>query len=241
MPGKFAIDDTNDSDVNLAIDPKDTDAINTFDGIEEPAPSKQEALPWHKRWSWNPKDWYTGFIDEGKEFYHDITEPNHTLLRAIFGEGLCTFLFLFIVEATVVNNGRQSQPENLVLGAISTAFCSIALIYSFADVSGAHFNPAVTFAVMITGKTTIRKGMSYIAIQMVAAIFATVALLIVFPRPTAADAYQTIPQYVLVDFSSSAKYHHAFFMEVALTFILVYVIFATAFDTGILFFTYLKF
>jgi glycerol uptake facilitator-like aquaporin len=34
-----------------------------------------------------------------------------------------------------------------------------------------------------------------------------------------------------VDLNASAKYHHAFFMEIALTFILVYVIFATAFDT----------
>ena len=83
------------------------------------------------------------------------------LLRAIFGEGLVTFLFLFIVEATVVNNGRQSQPENLVLSGISTAFCSIALIYSFADVSGAHFNPAVTFATIITRKTSVAKGMFY--------------------------------------------------------------------------------
>ena len=48
--------------------------------------------------------------------------------------------------------------ENFVLGAISSAFVSVALIYSFADVSGAHFNPAVTFATMVTGKTSIKKG-----------------------------------------------------------------------------------
>ncbi len=76
----------------------------------------------------------------------------------MFGEGLVTFLFLFIVEAVSINNGRQEIPENLVLGALSTAFCAIALIYSFADVSGAHFNPAVTFATFVTGKTSIRKG-----------------------------------------------------------------------------------
>jgi glycerol uptake facilitator-like aquaporin len=152
-------------------------------------------------------------------------------LRAIFGEGLCTFLFLFIVEATVVNNGRQSVPENLVLGCISTAFCSIALIYSFADVSGAHFNPAVTFATMVTKKTTVRKGLAYWGIQLIASVFATLALMIVFPRPTEAGTKHTIPEYVIVDIDSSAKYTHAFFMEVMLTFILVYVIFATAFDT----------
>lgn len=80
------------------------------------------------------------------------------MFRAIFGEGLVTFLFMFIVMATAVNNGRQDSPENLVLSCISTAFASVALIYSFADVSGAHFNPAVTFATMITGKVSVRKG-----------------------------------------------------------------------------------
>ena len=117
------------------------------------------------------------------------------------------------------------------MGCISTAFCSIALIYSFADVSGAHFNPAVTFATVVTGKTTVRKGLAYLGIQLIASIFATLALMIVFPRPTAADTKATIPEYVIVDIDSTAKYTHAFFMEVMLTFILVYVIFATAFDT----------
>lgn len=135
------------------------------------------------------------------------------------------------MEATVVNNGRQSQPENLVLGCISTAFCSIALIYSFADVSGAHFNPAVTFATMVTKKTSVRKGLAYWGIQLIASVFATLALMIVFPRPTEQDSKATIPEYVIVDIDHSAKYTHAFFMEIMLTFILVYVIFATAFDT----------
>ncbi len=69
-------------------------------------------------------------------------------------------------------------------------------------------------------------------IQLVASIFATLALMIVFPRPTATDTKSSIPEYVIVDIDSSAKYTHAFFMEIMLTFILVYVIFATAFDTG---------
>jgi glycerol uptake facilitator-like aquaporin len=76
----------------------------------------------------------------------------------MFGEALVTFLFLFIVEAVGINNGRQEVPENLVLGALCTGFCSVALIYSFADVSGAHFNPAVTFATVVTGKVSVRKG-----------------------------------------------------------------------------------
>ncbi|KAJ1567523.1 hypothetical protein HK405_005672, partial [Cladochytrium tenue] len=210
--------------------------------------------------SWNPLDWYRDLKKEFDDFSWTLTErkrvvgaqivpfglpmplpefsrpfnsrsPGPTqLFRAVFGEGLCTFLFLFIVEATAVNNGRQENPENLVLGAIATGFCSIALIYSFADVSGAHFNPAVTFATIVTGKVSLRKGLAFIAIQLLAAILATAALLVVFPKPHD-GTYKNIPSAVVVDIDSSALVVNAFFMELILTFILVYVIFATAFDT----------
>jgi glycerol uptake facilitator-like aquaporin len=55
--------------------------------------------------------------------------------------------------------------------------------------------------------------------------------MIVFPKPVD-KAVKTVPQAVLVDIDESANHVNAFFMELSLTFILVYVIFATAFDTG---------
>lgn len=42
----------------------------------------------------------------------------------------------------------------------------------------------------------------------------------------------SIPEYLVVSPNPGANATNAFFMEVALSFILVYVIFATAFDTG---------
>ncbi|KAJ3109477.1 hypothetical protein HDU96_007193 [Phlyctochytrium bullatum] len=182
------------------------------------------------KFSWNPVDWYREFKQEWDEFTWTFDEKKRVLVRAVLGEGLVTFLFLFIVMATSVNNGRQEQPENLVLGAISTAFSSVALIYSFADVSGAHFNPAVTFGCIISGKTSIKKGLLYIGVQLIAAIFSTLFLMAVFPRPKDGN-FKDIPSSVVVSLDNSAHIVNAFFMEVMLTFILVYVIFATAFDT----------
>ena len=129
--------------------------------------------------------------------------------------------------AVGVNNGRQESPENLVLGALCTALSAVALIYSFADVSGAHFNPAVTFATMVTGKVSLRKGLAFIGIQLVASVFACLWLMVVFPI-----GEKGILNSVNVQKDSSATLVNAFFMEFTLTFILVYVIFATAFDTG---------
>ena len=141
-------------------------------------------------------------------------------------------MLLFVIEATIINNGRQILPENLVLGCICTAFTVIALTYSFADVSGAHCNPAVTFAAIVTQKTTIRKGIAYIAIQLLASTCSTFALTLVFPQPSSQNNQDTIFHYVIVDIYPGVKYSQAFCMEILLTFILVYVGFASAFDTG---------
>ncbi|KAG5459954.1 MAG: aquaporin-like protein [Olpidium bornovanus] len=123
--------------------------------------------------------------------------------------------------AVGINNERSETHEGLVLGAISTAFASIALIYSFADVSGAHFNPAVTFATVVAGKVSVRKGLLYVGIQLIAATAATVWLYAVSP----ANRSLSPVEQVIVTLHGDASVGHAFMMD-----ILVYVIFATAFD-----------
>ncbi|KAJ3214359.1 hypothetical protein HDU67_001747 [Dinochytrium kinnereticum] len=213
---------------SYAMDVEASERVDESEIIIQPVKGAPDDAP--GRFSWNPVDWYREFRQEFEEFTWTFDEKKRVLVRAVLGEGLVTFLFLFIVQATSVNNGRQENPENLVLGAISTAFCSVALIYSFADVSGAHFNPAVTFGCIISGKTSIKKGLLYIGIQLLAAIFATLALMAVFPKPKDGN-FKDIPSSVVVSLDNSAHVVNAFFMEVALTFILVYVIFATAFDT----------
>ncbi|KAJ1503914.1 hypothetical protein HMI54_014231 [Coelomomyces lativittatus] len=160
--------------------------------------------------------------------FHWMNDKRKVLLRAVLGEFLCTLLFLFIVCATHVNHVRSQTPDSLVLSAISTGFASIALIYSFADVSGAHFNPAVTFGTVVTGKTSISKGALYVGVQLIAAVFATIIVYAVFPK--AEDGTPTT-RLLFVDLGQGANAGSAFVMEFILTFILVYVIFATAFDT----------
>lgn len=157
-----------------------------------------------------------------------MTPKRKVLLRAVLGEGLCTFMFLFVVCATHVNHVLVQSADTLTLSAISTGFCAIALVYSFADVSGAHFNPAVTVATMVTRKTSLSKGGMYIGIQLLASVLATSIVYGIFPRGE--DGTRTI-DLLYVDYGKESNAGRAFIMEFMLTFILVYVIFATAFDT----------
>jgi len=150
------------------------------------------------------------------------------LIRAVLGELLCTFLFIYIVCATQANFIRLKTVLNPVVGALSTGFASVALIYSFADVSGAHFNPAVTFATIVTRRTAISKGLFYIGAQLVGAVFSALILLATFPEYYGVG---NIATQVAVAPAPDANIGNAFLTELILTFILVYVIFAVAFDT----------
>lgn len=156
-----------------------------------------------------------------------------TFIKAVCGELLCTTLFLYIVMANGINFARsQAGPDtvsisNPVVGAVCTGFCAVALIYSFADVSGAHFNPAVTFATVITRKTTPVKGLAYLVAQLLGSVVATFLLWIVFPDNGDVSA----PMQAALSLGQNVSRGQAFLTEVIQTFILIYVIFAVAFDT----------
>jgi len=157
------------------------------------------------------------------------SQKRWTLIRAVLGEMLCTFLFIYIVLATQINFVRLDPNfRNPVVGALSTGFASVALIYSFADVSGAHFNPAVTFATCITRKTSVVKGLMYIGAQLIGSVFSALILLATFPEDFPEGNAATAAS---VSLGQGANLGNAFLTEMILTFILVYVIFAVAFDT----------
>eukprot|EP00158_Paraphelidium_tribonemae_P003706 Partr_v1_DN26309_c0_g1_i1_m42934 putative Aquaporin len=164
-----------------------------------------------------------------------MSDKRKILIKATAGEFLVTTLFLFIVCAAGLNLQRSghSESEALVASALCTGFAAVALIYSFADVSGAHFNPAVTFATIVTRKTSLLKGSLYMMSQLTASLMAMILLSIAFPKQAAVAgsdaAIPTIPQELVI--VPGNNWGRAFVMEFLLTFILVYVIFATAFDT----------
>jgi hypothetical protein len=76
-----------------------------------------ERIPIEETWSWNPVDWYHGIVREIRDFKSnfEMTERKKVMYRAILGEGLVTFLFMFIVMVHVFNKGNLCKSRSFGL------------------------------------------------------------------------------------------------------------------------------
>ncbi len=106
-------------------------------------------------------------------------------------------------------------------GAVGATLCLMVMIYAGAHISGAHFNPAVTLAMMIRGKATINSAIPYWASQFAGGIAAAVIACYLFGREGTGDC-------VIAD-DGIIK---ALAAEIIATFALVYVILNVATTKG---------
>src|SRR2546428_4805272 len=100
-------------------------------------------------------------------------------------EAVGTFLFFFVGAGAVVLNdfpAPGSGGGGLVQVALAHGLVLGVLVSALGAVSGAHFNPAVTFGVWIAGRITAARAISYVLAQLVGALIAGLALRTVFPE-----------------------------------------------------------
>jgi aquaporin Z len=67
-------------------------------------------------------------------------------------------------------------------GAVGASLCLMIMIYAGGHISGAHFNPAVTLAVLIRGKATMKSAVPYWIVQFAGAIVAALVAAYVFGK-----------------------------------------------------------
>lgn len=95
----------------------------------------------------------------------------------LLAEALGTALLLAVVVGSGIMGERLSGGNAaiaLLANAAATGCALFALIQAFGPVSGAHFNPAVSLAMLARGKLCARDAVGYITVQ-VAGAFAGVA------------------------------------------------------------------
>ena len=149
--------------------------------------------------------------------------------RASAAELVATLLFVFMGTGAVVTvgifvgAGGEVTAGNLLVIAIAHGLAIAVLVAAIGRISGGHINPAVTFSAVLTRKMGVSKGAMYVIAQLVGAILGAFLLKAVIPDALEGGlgAHALGP-----DISAGA----GLVVEMVLTFVLVFVVFATAMD-----------
>jgi len=95
------------------------------------------------------------------------------MARKLFAEWLGTFFLLAVVVGSGIMADRLSGGNSalaLLGNTIPTGAILYVMILILGPVSGAHFNPAVTFAFLLSNKISIKNSIAYIIFQILGGI-----------------------------------------------------------------------
>lgn len=134
-------------------------------------------------------------------------------MKNYVSEFIGTFAMVFCgTGAMTINEVTGGAVTHVGIG-ISWGLIVMAMIYAFGEISGAHFNPAVSIAFAYAKKFSWKEVPKYIFFQLTGAFAASLLLMWLFPKSELLGA--TIP---------SVDVWRAFVLELVLTFFLMVVI-----------------
>jgi len=104
-------------------------------------------------------------------------------MRKYITELIGTFFLVFTIGMAVNGGGNTGQFAPLAIGAVL-----MVMVFAGGHISGAHYNPAVTLAVLIRGKINATDAIAYIIVQIIGAIAAALLVLYMVPDNIASEA-----------------------------------------------------
>jgi MIP family channel proteins len=144
--------------------------------------------------------------------------------RIFAAEAIGTFALIFVGVLAIYSNGLVQPPGTTNLAAIGLAHGLTigVMIASLGAISGGHFNPAVTFGFVISGRLKPAGGLMYWVAQLFGASIAGFLALAVVGQAGVAGGTP--------DLGKNVSPFVGIVVEAVLTFFLVGVIFGTAVD-----------
>jgi len=136
-----------------------------------------------------------------------------TRMKRYIAESIGTFSLVFAGTAAIVINELNGGIISHVGVALTFGLVVMAMICSVGDVSGAHLNPAVTLGFWASGRMSRSEVAPYVLSQCAGALAASLIVRALFFESQTLGA--TIP---------AGRASQSFFLEVLLTFILMFVI-----------------
>jgi MIP family channel proteins len=110
-------------------------------------------------------------------------------MLAYAAEGIGTFLLVFFICAVIsVGNAHVLQLDLAGLGMLHALTLGV-LVYALAASSGAHFNPAITVAMLAIRQIRARDAVAYIVFQLVGGALAGLLVLLLFHHAGATVNY----------------------------------------------------
>ena len=213
------------SDRSLRLDVNDGVAASPQSAIKAPG-SPEAASPGH---TVVQETKIVSSVVDGKVVHemvdHSVTYSDDQLYMAatqfyhrVLAEFIGTWALTFFIAGFNIEAGLGHIPQMGV--AIGSGLVFVFLIYSLGQVSGAHFNPIVTYAFVLRGMFPLTWLPFYWIVQFVGAILAA-AMLLGFYGSTVGDAgANAVPG----QYSQEA----GFWMETVLSFVLVFTILSMA-------------
>jgi aquaporin Z len=130
-------------------------------------------------------------------------------------ELLGTFFLVFLGSMSIVSAGVMNAPI-LVVVPLGFGFGLLAAIFMVGDISGGHFNPAVTLAAAVDRRIPVIDAVAYVVAQVVGAIGASAVVLVLTSQDAVRSTRNAHP--------AAVSDLQAFALEVILTALLLLVI-----------------
>lgn len=138
-------------------------------------------------------------------------------MKKYIAELIGTFALVFCGTGAIIIDQQTNGQVGHIGVAITFGLIVTSMIYAFGDKSGAHFNPAVTFAFSLANLFPKKQILPYIVSQITGAFIASAILKLLFPANIKLGA--TIP---------AGSNLQSFVLEIVPTFILILTILFTS-------------
>ncbi|XP_062279664.1 aquaporin-4 isoform X2 [Scomber scombrus] len=143
--------------------------------------------------------------------------------RCVGGEFFAMVFFVLLSLGSTINWGaaeEEPRPPDLVLISLCFGLSISTMVQCFGHISGAHINPAVTAAMVVTRKLSLAKAVFYLLAQCVGAIVGAAILYGITPALVRGGMGVT-------KVNRSISVGNALVVELFITFQLVFTVFAT--------------
>ena len=91
-------------------------------------------------------------------------------IKTYIAEFIGTFVLVFFACGTAVVTGCSAEPNAAYfMTALAFGLVIVAMAYSIGHISGCHINPAVSIAMLVSGKLSVKDFCGYVAAQFLGA------------------------------------------------------------------------